>query len=263
MPYRIALTAAALVLAATPLAAQAPPNSGTPTVYSSTIPSIVTPTQDGKVTGLNDAAYRALATIKLANPGTLTEGNVRQLNTAIMADNRVDPVEQDLLEEMVQTGFRNITVTPANPPGPKTPAIVLPVGAFPLPSSVRTFPTVGNAKRAIVGILRPELDLGAAWAQGGPGWIAMIAEYKKNPTQEVRVTNFVAARIAAEWAKSNKDNGFKPYRDLIARLYGFSNSAGGDTPAGRALLYRAAKQHDGTVVDHVPDNLYNWLRPAG
>lgn len=202
---------------------------------------------DGKVAGLNEAAFAALSTVKQRNPGSLTERNAQEIATAIMADQVVDDAERDLLEEMTQSMFRSITVTPAGDTA----------------RSVKTYPTSGNAKRVLQGVLNPPLDLDAAWTQGAGGWMGMCAEFKKGPEQEVRVVGFVQGKLAEQWEASNISNGYKPLRDLIGKLYGYSNSAGGDTNTGRTILYRAMNQLDRSAADAVPDFLYNWTRPGG
>ncbi|MEZ6029356.1 MAG: hypothetical protein R3C46_06355 [Hyphomonadaceae bacterium] len=201
---------------------------------------------DGKVAGLNETTFAALAAVKQRNPGSLTERDAKELATAIMADEVVDELERDLLEEMTQSQFRNITVTPAGDTS----------------RSVMTFPTVGNAKRVLLGALNPQLDLDVAWTQDAGGWRDMIIEFKKSPEQETRVVAFVQGKLAGQWEASNVGNGFKPLRDLIARLYGYSNSAGADTNTGRTILYRAMEQLDHSISDGVPDFLYNWTRPS-
>lgn len=202
---------------------------------------------DGKVAGLNEATFTALSTVKQRNPGSLTERDARELAAAIMADQVVDDSERDLLEEMTQSQFRNITVTPTGDPS----------------RSVRTFPTVGNAKKLLQGVLNPQLDLDGAWTQGASGWKDMCIEYQKGPAQEARVVGFVQGKLAEQWEASNLGNGYKPIRDMIGKLYGYSNSAGADTKTGRTILYRAMDQLDRSASDGVPDFLYNWIRPGG
>jgi hypothetical protein len=202
---------------------------------------------DGKVAGLNEAAFAALSTAKQRNPGSLTERDAQEIGAAIMADHVVDDAERDLIEEMTQSQFRSITVTPAGDPA----------------RSVRTYPTAGNAKRLLQGVLNPPLDLDPAWTQGAGGWADMCVEFRKGPEQEARVVGFVQGKLAEQWAASSMSNGYKPLRDLIGKLYGYSNSTGGDTNTGRTILYRAMNQLDRSASDGVPDFLYNWTRPGG
>lgn len=201
---------------------------------------------DGKVAGLNEVAFTALATIKKRNPGSLTERDAQELAAAIMADEIVDDAERDLLEEMTQSQFRNITVTPTGDASRRA----------------MTFPTVGNAKKVLQNVLNPQLDLDAAWAQAAVGWKDIIVEFKKSPAKEAGVVAFVQGKLAEQWEVSNLGNGYKPLRDMIAKLYGYSNSAGADTETGRAILYRAMDQLDENASDGVPDFLYNWIRPG-
>jgi hypothetical protein len=202
---------------------------------------------DGKVAGLNEATFAALATVKQRNPGSLTERDMQELATAIMADQVVDDSERDLLEEMTQSQFRSITVTPAGDTA----------------RSVRTYPTAGNAKKLLQGVLNPPLDLDAAWTQGTSGWMSICTEFKKGAQQEAGVVGYVQGKLAEQWETSNMSNGYKPLRDLIGKLYGYSNSAGGDTRTGQTILYRAMNQLDRNASDGVPDFLYNWTRPGG
>jgi len=202
---------------------------------------------DGKVAGLNETTFAALAAVKKRNPGSLTERDAKELAAAIMADEVVDDLERDLLTEMTQSQFRNITVTPAGEAA----------------GSVMTFPTVGNAKKVLLGVLNPQLDLDAVWTQGAAGWKDVIAEFKRKPEQEARVVAFVEGKLAEQWVASNAGNGYKPLRDMIGKLYGYSNSAGADTNTGRTILYRAMEQLDRNTSDGVPDFFYNWIKPAG
>lgn len=202
---------------------------------------------DGKVAGLNEAAFAALSTVKQRNPGNLTERDAQEIGAAIMADQVVDDAERDLLEEMTQSQFRNITVTLAGDTS----------------RAVRSFPTVGNAKKVLQRVLNPSLDLDAAWTKGASGWMDMCIEFKKGAQQEAGVVGFVEGKLAEQWEASNISNGYKPLRDLIGKLYGYSNSAGGDTNTGRTILYRAMNQLDRSAADAVPDFLYNWTRPGG
>lgn len=201
---------------------------------------------DGKVEGLNEPAFAALSTVKKRNPGSLTQVDAQEIATAIMADQVLDDAERDLLEEMTQSQFRNITVTPAGD-GVRR---------------VTTFPTVGNAKKVLINVLNPQLDLDAAWSRGGGGWAEMIAEFKKGSSQEAPVVSFVQRKLAEQWEASNLANGYKPLRDMIGMLYGYSNSAGADTVTGRTIMYRALSQLDRQASDAVPDFFYNWVRPG-
>ena len=202
---------------------------------------------DGKVAGLNEATFATLSTVKQRNPGSLTERDAQEIGAAIMADQVVDDAERDLLEEMTQSMFRNITVTLAGDTA----------------RSVKTYPTSGNAKRLLQGVLNPPLDLEAAWTKGASGWMDICIEFKKGTQQEAGVVGFVESKLAEQWEASNLSNGYKPIRDLIGKLYGYSNSTGGDTNIGRTILYRAMNQLDRSASDGVPDFLYNWTRPGG
>lgn len=72
---------------------------------------------------------------------------------------------------------------------------------------------------------------------------------------------FVQGKLAEQWEASNLGNGYKPIRDMIGKLYGYSNAAEADTKTGRTILYRAMNQLDRSTSDAVPDFLYNWTRP--
>lgn len=202
---------------------------------------------DGKVAGLNEPTFDALSAVKRRNPGSLTQVDAQDIATAIMADQVVDDPERDLLEEMTQSQFRNITVTPVGD-GVRR---------------VTTFPTVGNAKKLLLNVLNPQLDLDAAWSQGAGGWKDICLAYKKSTDQETRVVAFVQGKLAEQWEVSNLGNGYKPIRDMIGKLYGYSNAAGADTKIGRTILYRGMNQLDRSTADAVPDFLYNWTRPEG
>lgn len=202
---------------------------------------------DGKVSGLNTTTFNALQAIKKRNPGSLTEKDANELKAAVNKDGKIDDGERDLLEEMTQSQFRNITVTQEGN----------------INAKVMTFPTVGNAKKVLQDTINPVLNLEEAWNNGNTGFNDIIKAYKKSPMEEARVTNFVADKLAKAWEQSNMGNGYKPLRDMIGRLYGFSNSAGSDTNTGRTILYKSMNQIDRNAGDSIPDFLYNWVRPGG
>lgn len=205
---------------------------------------------DGKVAGLNEPVFAALAEIKKRNPGALTEVSARQLAAAINKDGQIDAAERDLLEELTQSMFRSITVTP--------PSASLPAGR-----KVMSYPTSGNAKKILQDVLNPPLDLEAAWTSGQAGWNSIIAEYKKSPDREAGTVAFVQGKLAEQWAVSNLGNGYKPLRDMIAQRYGFSHAPSSDANTGRLILYKSMIQLDRSAKDGVPDFLYNWTRPGG
>jgi hypothetical protein len=205
---------------------------------------------DGKVAGLNAATYAALKDIKARNPGALTEKSAQEIAAAIRKDGKVDAAETDLLEEMTQSMFRSITITPAGAVAGSTEKVV-------------SYPISGNAKRVLQNVLNPPADLAAEWAKPNHGWNIIVADYKKNPERAAKVLAFVTEEMAKKWAVSNQANGYKPLRDQLGKLYGLSNSMGADTNAGRELLYKAMNIVDRNAQDAVPDFLYNWVRPGG
>ena len=206
---------------------------------------------DGKVNGVNGGVFTALQTIKRGSPGSLTLKDAMALREAIIQDDQIDEVEADLLLEMTQSTFRNITVTKA--------------GAAEKPPSVMTFPTVGHAKTVLRETLCPQLNLETAWAAGAPGWRDMIRESKENSEQEQRVAAFVQARVADAWEASKSANGYRPLRDLLAQRYGFSIASGlpaDQSESARKLVINACSAVDAKADDQMPDFLYQWWKPA-
>jgi hypothetical protein len=205
---------------------------------------------DGKVTGLNLESYTAFQTIKKRNPGAFTESDSNALAVAIRKDGVIDPLETDLLREMTQSQFRSITVTPANAAVDSTDKVV-------------SYPVSGNAKKVLLDVLDPPLDLTAEWAKPDHSWGLLVKEYKITLERGAKVQAFVTEQLGKKWEVSNMGNGYKPLRDLIGKLYGHSNSLGADTNGGRTLLYNAMNMLDRNAKDAVPDFLYNWVRPGG
>lgn len=205
---------------------------------------------DGKVTGLNVDTYTVLKTIKKRNPGAFTENNSKELATAIRKDGKVDDLEADLVREMTNSQFRSITITPAN-------------AAANSADQVMTYPVSGNAKKELQYVLNPPLDLAAEWAKPDHSWNLLVKDYKSSPERKTAVLAFVVEKMAEKWKVSNMENGYKPLRDQIGKLYGQSNSSGADANAGRSLLYEAVKTVDRNDQDKMPDFLYNWVRPGG
>lgn len=256
LPFLLTVTLAVPALAQVGMAG---PSVPTRTLASTPIPplprvkgAIAAPPQvaDGKVRELNQPVFVALQEIKRRNPGSLTQTDALNLRAAIVKDEKIDAAEADLLFEITRSAFRNVTVTPAGAPASGGP-------------STMTFPAYGNAKTVLLQTLDPQLDLDAAWANGSPGWSKMIAASLESPEQDARVLKFVQGKVADQWEVSDQRNGYKPLRDLIARYYGFSNSAGANTTAGRSLFYRACDGVDQASGGQVPDFLYNWVRPGG
>lgn len=205
-------------------------------------------TIDGQVAGLKADTFAVLNTIKQRiRNGPMQELDALELKGAIMRDGKIDDAERDLLEELTHNLFRGITVTQA---GSSTVRVIV-------------YPTIGPARQALQNTLSPPLNLEAKWAQGAAGWNEIVANYRKGAIEENRVVNFVSAKLGLDWAASNMGNSYKPLRDRIAQLYGYSGTPGVDTTNGRVILYKAMKKLDAEQSDRVPDFLYNWTRPLG
>lgn len=203
---------------------------------------------DGKVVGLNPTTFAKVREIKRQNPnGTFTQDNASALVLAILSDNAIDNGEMDLLNEMTQSQFRGITVTLAGDDA----------------SKVIVHPTSGNAKKLLQEAISPPLSLDFAWSQGAAGWNKIAKAYKRGPIEGARVLSFVAGKLEREWGKADKANAYKPFRDLITQMYGYSSAPGADVNTGRAILYKASKMLDDKVAGAVPDFLYNWTKPGG
>lgn len=212
------------------------------------VPQLAWATVDGKVHDLNEETFRTLQAIRRRNPNsTLTESEARELKAAILKDQELDDAERDLLEEMTQSQFRGITVFLADDES----------------NRVVAYPTSANAKRVLQDTLDPPLDLEAAWQQGNEGWNNLVRYRAKTSVSEARTEAFVQARLAEAWDQSNMGNAYKPLRDLISLLYGYTGLPGADLNSGRTLLYRTLKALDSERQDKVPDFLYNWVRPGG
>lgn len=203
---------------------------------------------DGKVDGLNTESYGEFQRLKqVGRDRAFTDLDAQLLKTAMLRDKKVDDVEADLLRELTQSQFRSIAVTKE---GSST-------------EKITTFPTSGNTKKILLEILHPPLDLAKAWTQDSAGWNNMIKTYNKDAAEQARVTNFLVGRLGEDWAASNMANGYKPLRDRIGKLYGYSNSQGSDANSGKSLLYKAMLQLDRREADKIPDFIYNWVRPEG
>jgi hypothetical protein len=229
--------------------AQKDPYSTPPPVSTTKSPPLAATKPDGLVTGLNVKSYAALKTIKTRNPGAFTDADAKELKAAVMAEGGLDPIEHDLLDELVQSSFRRIVVTPEKATAGE---------------QLVSYPVSGFAKQTLINTLVPPIDFEVEWAKGQTGWQAMAAEYKKSTVTEAQVINFVHGKLAPFWEQSNMGNGYKPLRNEIGRLYGYSNvMPDGDVNVGRTMLYRSMNQLDRASKDAVPDFLYNWVRPGG
>lgn len=203
---------------------------------------------DGRVANLNAVAFDALQTIKRKNSGSLTLEDALALRNAIIKDDQVDAAEADLLSEMTQATFRNITVTK--------------VGTA---DKVTTFPTVTQANTVLCQTLNPQLNLDASWAAGAPGWRDIVLESNGSAAELQRIAAFVQARVDEAWQAGDAGNGYKPLRTLISQRYGFTKTSG-LTPEqmeqARKLMIDACRAVDGKVHDQIPDALYQWWKPA-
>lgn len=208
-------------------------------------------TPDGRVTGLNDKAFTALQEIKRKNPGSLTLEEALALRAAIIHDDQIDAEEADLLSEMTQGTFRNITVTRAGKAG--------------TPEKVMTFPTVAQAKTVLSQTLDPQLNLETSWSAGEQGWRDMVGESVVSNEQAQRVAAFVQARVTEAWQAGDAGNGYKPLRSLIAQRYAFTKTSGlppDQIEQARRLVVDACRAVDGKVQNQIPDALYDWWKPA-
>ncbi len=228
---------------------QADPNAKPPPLSAYRSPPPPSKAPDGLVTALNAKSFAALKAIKTRNPGAFTDSDAKALKQAILAEAGIDDAERDLLEEMVQSQFRSITITSANTASGH---------------KLISYPVSGNAKQTLINTLSPPADLEAQWSNGQSGWAAIVAEHKKSSADAAGVMNFVQGKLALQWENSNMTNGYKPLRDQIAKLYAYSNSLpAGDGPLGRTIVFNAMNQLDRNSRDQIPDFLYNWVRPGG
>lgn len=211
-------------------------------------PSPPTPTSapDGKVSELNSPTFKALADIKKRNPTPLTEKDVQELKTAILADGAVDAAERDLMEELVQTRVRGIVVTEVAQPDQK----------------VWLFPVSGASQNLLEEVLSPPLDLSEEWGKGAAGYATMVAYCQKHPKREPRVLEFVRQKLAERWRESNVENAYKPWRDQFSEIYRWATACQENSRFAQALLYVAARQLDQAESDKIPDFLYKFSKPA-
>lgn len=204
-------------------------------------------TWDGKVVGLNAEVYDAYDAIIRNNPGALTAKNAMTLREAVIKDDQIDAAEADLLAEMTQSQFRSITITK--------------VGAAANASKLTRYPCSGLSKTILSQTLHPALDLTAAWSNGSAGWQEMVLESRKNQTEEQRVATFLEARVSEAWETSNQGNGYKPFRDMLSKRYGYTKAAGfpaSHAASARKLMIDACTSVDRKSGDKMPDFLYTW-----
>lgn len=199
---------------------------------------------DGLVHGLNESSFEAFQAIKQRNPGALTEQDAQELKQALMADERLDEQEQDLLVELTQSQFRSITITPSGGQG----------------QTIRSYPVSGATKAVLRDTLHPPVDYSVCWERGREGYLQMLADAARSEKHEASVTRFLEEKFREKWRQSNMANGYKPLRDQLGVLNAYTSQLPQPGP-GKKILSEAMRSLDRSESDSLPDFLYNWIRP--
>ena len=246
MRTRLALLFAAGLL----LQAQGAPSPPGAAISARIVPPPPITAPDGRVRGLNSAAFARLVEIRKGQPGAINAASAAAIRDAVKADGKLDSVERDLIDELLQPVIRSITVTEAGTVRP--------------PRDVVLFPVSGPSLRLLVEFVDPPFDYASAWTRGAAGWGEIVRDFARGGQHERAAQDFVAARLGESWKLSNLGNAYKPLRDRFGQLYSWSAALHGDQVApGRWILFNAMAQLDREQADNVPDFLYTWVKPQG
>jgi len=185
---------------------------------------------DNKVPHLNPTTLAALNKALRLHPGMLMDADGPALKAAILSDQVIDEGERDLLQELVQTPLRSISVT-----------------------DTVCYSASGACRHTLLEVLTtgmPEL-----WQNGG--YSRLVAHAKEFPQRQSDVVFFVEQKLLPVWKESNRENAFKPIRGAIGELYSAS-----DQLLGREILFQACQLLDQDAEHRMPDFLYKWVQPA-
>ena len=199
---------------------------------------------DGQVNGLNQSSFEAFQAIKQRNPGALTEQDAQALKQALLADQRLDDQEQDLLVELTQSQFRSITITPSGGQGQK----------------IRSYPVSGATKTVLSDTLNPPVDYSACWERGREGYLQMLTDAARSEKHEANVTRFLEEKFREKWRQSNMANGYKPLRDQLGVLNAYTSQLP-QPGLGKKILSDAMGSLDRSESDSFTHFLRNGLRP--
>lgn len=211
-----------------------------------TVPEPATP-RNGRVEGMNAATFDKLQVVRQSGTSAINVAQANAIRDAVMADGKLDAAERDLLDELTSDRTRAITVIKA---GSAQPPVTVMFGS-----------SSGQSKQIHRDTIYPSVDFAKAWNDGEQGWKIFAVEFAKGGFNESRATAFVMGQLGKAWKESSVPNAYKPFRDTITRLHGYSAAQkGSGVKDGKQLMYKSAAMVDWQEYDRIPDFLYNWLK---
>ena len=210
------------------------------------VPEPATP-RNGRVEGMNAATFDKLQTVRQSGSGAINADRANAVRDAVMADGVLDAQERDFLDEMTIDKTRAVNIIKAGSAQP--------------PVTVAFATANGQAKQILRDTIFPPVDFAKAWDGGEQGWTIFVNEFAKGGFSESRATGFVMEKLGAAWKDSTVPNAYKPFRDTITRLHGYSAAQkGSGVKDGKQLMYKSAAMVDWQEYGGIPDFLYNWLK---
>lgn len=213
----------------------------------------VPPPPDGRVTDLDPATYAELDRFRKSNLSTVSASFADGILAVLRKDGVIDPTELDLVGELTHFDFSMVTVIPRGSSGTgREPRFMLRVTSL-------------DARRILRAVYDPPLDFEAEYARGAAGWRELVADAGRSSEREAEVTAFLVGKAGEAWRAGSPEDAWKPFRDFIARLYGWSAALPQpDGPgAGKLLLFRVCRDADTAARGDIPDSLCSWLVPPG
>lgn len=212
-----------------------------------TPPVLAGPGIDGLVSGLPPEVYNALQMAVQVGQDFHDQQVAKAIQQAVLADNQIDPSERDLLQEIESQRYAELQIQ--------------------APDSKQTL-TFGNHFQAEAQkILSPRqmqalmAELDQLWAQGQEGFQALAQKYA-DPAERSRLSHFMTAKVQEIWQQSHFSNGYRPLRDWLGTVKdSLGTMVGENRRLAQQMVYDALQQVDRKHGDHIPNTLYEWLKP--
>lgn len=214
---------------------------------------------DGRVNNLNRDVFTAARQLQtVSGDRTKSAQAARNLQSAILKDNKIDDAERDLLNEITRGNGGEINIS-----GQKSASF-----------NPQDLKFKNNFSSDAVNILKntnvaqgSNAELESIWRNSANPIRELTRIYSGSPAGKEQVTNFLASKANDAWDRSSIGNGYGPMRDMISSAYGQVNQlSGSENEQGRWMLFDAIKKVDTNPNGSdgaIPNMLYNWIRPGG
>jgi len=189
---------------------------------------------------------QVLAIIGTGSGVSLNEDQAKRIAAVIMADGKLDPVEIDLIDEIIAENIRAINIRPLS--GDMAPKFIGTLS--------------GARKQVFVDLLEGYYTELYEAEDAVRGWEALVRQSLISPSAYNRVSSFLLPKAQAAARESTIANTYKPARELLSGWYARHNALPAELQdRSRWLMYRGFEGADMNLSDQLPDFLYNWVKP--